>query len=244
MIRITAASAIGLFGVALFAIAPAASAQTVDDPVDLGQAAIVSEKREVLSGGDGNTVLGFRLPSGASCPGDSEHDQWRVQTFIVPADVDPGTLTYDSVGPVGEGLYALYGIDTNPQVHGLTAPNGGAGLPGLIVGLRSMSFEVFPPGTLTDGTYRIGVACTYFRETASYWDTQIEITRDPENKPAEISWRAVSSPESRTEAGESEALSSGSGSRAGILVAAAGVTALAAAFFARRSRRQPQDIRS
>lgn len=240
---IRVAAAIGLFGVALVANSPTSSAQTVDDPVDLGEATIVSEKREALPDGDGNTVFGLRLPSGASCPGDSEHDQWRVQTFIVPVDVDPGALTYDSVGPVGEGLYALYGIDTNPQVHGLTAPNGGSGLPGLIVGLRSMSFEVFPPGTLVEGTYRIGVVCTYFRETASYWEAAIEVTRDPENKPAEISWRAVSSPESPTEAAESEPTSAGSGSRAGVLVAAAGVAVFAAAYLARRSRRQPQDIR-
>jgi hypothetical protein len=225
----------GLLGLAPHAVVPVAFAQSVDEPVDLGVVTIVSPTRETLTSGDGNTVFGLRLPAGASCPGDSENDQWRVQTFIVPADVDPATLTYDSIGPVGDGRFALYGIDTNPQVHGLTAPNGGTGLPGLIIGLRSMSFEVFPPGTLADGMYRIGVACTYFRETASYWDTVIEIARDPANRPAEMRWENAAP----FDPGVVDAGESGSNSNLGLIAASGAAVVAALGLLARRSRRKP-----
>jgi len=179
--------------VALFAVPATVSAQSVDEPVDLGSVTIVSETREALTAGNGSTVFGLLLPSGATCPGDSRNDQWRVQTFIVPADVDPGTLRYNSIGPEGDSMYALYGLDTNPITAVLTGPNGAPGLPGLIIGLRAASFEIFPPGTLADGTYKIGVACSYFGDTAIFWDTEFQISRDPEDKPAEIRWEVTSS---------------------------------------------------
>lgn len=167
-----------------------ALAQTVDNPVDLGAVVITGEAaNRVLTEGGSMTSFGLQLPTGSSCPGDSANDQWRVQTFIVPARVDPGTLTYNPIGPEGEGLYALYGLDTNPLTNRLTAQNGRSGIPGLITGLPSASFEVFPPGTLPAGEYRIGVACTFFAETASYWDTAIEIISAPEDLPAKLRWR-------------------------------------------------------
>lgn len=210
-------------------------AQSVDEPVDLGDVTIVNEKRERLSEGNGGTVFRLQLPPGASCPGDSQNDQWRVQTFIVPSDIDPARLSYNSIGPDGDGRYALYGLDTNPITAVLTAPNANPGAPGLIIGLRAASFEIFPPGTLPDGTYRVGVACTYFGETASFWDTLVEVNRDPEDQPAEIRWQPVS--------GVSDAVSgiatdqnSNTGS---VTVVAAAVLAVVAVgtYFTRRSRR-------
>lgn len=221
----------------LIAVPVTVDAQTVDEPVDLGSVTIVSETREALTDGKGSTVFGLLLPSGASCPGDSRNDQWRVQTFIVPAAIDPGTLSYNSVGPEGEGMYALYGLDTNPITAVLTGPNGAPGLPGLIIGLRAASFEIFPPGTLADGTYRVGAACTFFGETASFWDTEFQISRDTEDKPAEIRWEVTTAP-----VGAIPELANDPGTNSGSFAAVvAGVLAIVAiaVFVVRRSRRSP-----
>lgn len=216
-------------------IAPlGADAQSIDDPVDLGSIAIVLGDRptqQVDEAGSGEE-FGIRLPPGASCPGDSANDQWRVQTFIVPASEDPASLTYDAVGPVGDGLWALYGTDTNPLVHGLTARNSGPGEPGLITGLPSISFAVFPPGTLPDGTYRIGVACTHFRETASYWDTEIEIESSADDEPAGFVWKVLD------QSSASGASSQDAGGSNWAILAVVAVLAIAAGGFALTKRRR------
>jgi hypothetical protein len=128
------------------------------------------------------------------CPGDSEHDSWRVQTFIVPAAADPGTLGYGVIGPAGEHQYAVYDKFTAPVVDVLTVPNPGPGLPARIDQLAPMSFAVFPPGELPAGPYRIGVACTYFGKTANYWDTEIVIAASPADKPAQLVWHLSNEP--------------------------------------------------
>jgi hypothetical protein len=221
--------------VSLFPMTSGVFAQTVDAPKRLGDVTIVNEKREELTEGSGSTAFGLLLPAGASCPGDSRNDQWRVQTFIVPAEIDPGSLEFNSIGPEGEGLYALYGLDTNPIVEVLTAPNGASGLPGLIIGLRAASFEVFPPGTLPDGNYRVGAACTYFDDTASYWDTELVIERDPEDQPAEIAWRTSDA----SGVVSSVAADDGGGPSSGLIVVGVLGALLAVVFIARRFRRQP-----
>jgi len=223
--------------VAFVTIPATVSAQSVDEPVDLGSVTIVNETREALTEGNGSTVFGLLLPGGASCPGDSRNDQWRVQTFIVPAEVDPGTLRYNSIGPDGDGMYALYGLDTNPITAVLTAPNGSLGFPGLIIGLRAASFEIFPPGTLPDGTYRVGVACSYFGDTASFWDTLFEVSRDTEDKPAEVRWE-VTSPAAGATSGIPSDQGSNSGPFAVVLAAVLAIGAVGV-FYVRRSRRSP-----
>lgn len=214
-------------------LAGPATAQTVDNPVDLGSVVITGEAaNRVLTEGGSTTSFGLQLPTGASCPGDSANDQWRVQTFIVPARVDPGTLTYNVVGPEGEGVYALYGLDTNPLTSRLTAQNARPGTPGLITGLPSASFEVFPPGTLPVGEYRIGVACTFFAETASYWDTAIEIISTPEDLPANLRWRLT---DAAKVAGDASTSTGGTNPTPVLLVAALGT--VAGVFVVRRFRK-------
>ena len=216
-------------------------AQSVDEPVDLGTV----DDRQRGAGAAQRRRWNHRLRSPvarwASCPGDSRNDQWRVQTFIVPSDIDPGALSYNSIGPEGDGLYALYGLDTNPITAVLTGPNGAPGLPGLIIGLRAASFEIFPPGTLPDGTYKVGVACTYFGDTAGFWDTLIEISRDLDDQPAEIRWETTSGATGAV-SGIAPEEKSNSGT---VAIVAAVVLAIVAAgvHFARRSRRSPVPTR-
>lgn len=160
-----------------------------------GPVAIVdaTAARRSLSSGDSTTVFSLLLPSGASCPGDSANDDWRVQSFVVPAGVDPATLRYRGVKPEGEGRFTLHLPDTAAFVHVLTGPNPRPGEPGLILALPAFTFRMFPPGTLPTGDYRIGIACTRFGETARYWDTTISVTADPSVQPGEFRW-AVADP--------------------------------------------------
>jgi LPXTG-motif cell wall-anchored protein len=169
------------------------SGGAVGDPVDGGAVVVVkaAEQDRPIIDGTGSTAFTLRLPTGASCPGDSAHDDWRIQTFIVPVGDDPGELTYDLIAPKGDGRYALYGVDTDPYMQQLTLPNPEPGGSGLIPAIEPLSFAIFPPGTLPAGRYRIGVACTYFRETAIFWDTQIDVTDDSSDLPAQLAWRVV-----------------------------------------------------
>lgn len=192
-------------------VGAATASATVDDPVDAGGVVVVDATdpgRELLTG-DSNTVFSLRLPPSATCPGDSANDDWRVQSFVVPDSVDPGALTYGAIRPVGEGLHALYRADTTPFVQVLTGQNAEPGRPGQILAIPPLSFAVFPAGMLPAGRYRIGVACTYFRETARFWDLTIELVDAPGVQPGGFRW---------TVAGSSPTDDGGSGSGiAGIL---------------------------
>lgn len=159
---------------------------------DAGDAAIVAgpQTTRTLGGGGSATEFSLRLPQGASCPGDSANDGFRVQSFIVPAADDPGALRYRSIGPVGPGRYALYDVFTNPYVQAQTAQADAPGGPGRIVNLPSFSFEAFPPGELGEGPYRVGIACTLLNETLRYWDASLVLERTADDKPAGLRWKA------------------------------------------------------
>jgi hypothetical protein len=199
--RVLVALAIGACAVSLPASANAVTppVNTVDTsgivPIRSGDVQIVDPVRRgtELQRGGSSTEFTLEPPAASQCPGDSEHDSWRVQTFMVPADVDPGTLVY-VIGPNGEGQYPVFDKFTEPYVDRLTIANDSAGLPARIDALPPMNFAVFPPGLLPDGTYRIGIACSYFSATANYWDTQIIITSSPDDEPAQFVWRLAGAP--------------------------------------------------
>ncbi len=161
-----------------------------------GDLALVDANRRgvILENGGSATEFSVDLPKNSACPGDSQNDDWRLQTFIVPADADPATLEYNNVGPTGTKQYAIYDIFTAPVVDQLTVPNDVAGEPGRTTPFPPMSFAVFPPGEIPPGEYRIGVACTWFGATADYWDTEIVIAAEPKDEPAQLTWRLPSAP--------------------------------------------------
>ncbi len=181
-----------------------ASATTVPTPPDTsdivavraGDLTLVDADRRgvVIQNGVSATQFSVDLPKDSTCPGDSENDNWRLQTFIVPADADPATLEYSVIGPTGTKQYAIYDIFTAPVVDQLTVPNDGPGEPGRTTPFPPMSFAVFPPGEIPPGDYRIGVACTWFGATANYWDTEIVIAAEPNDQPAQLTWRLPSAP--------------------------------------------------
>lgn len=152
------------------------------------------QRGTVLERGASATQFSLDLPKDASCPGDSESDNWRVQTFMIPADHDPAVIVYSANGPSGEGENAIYDGNTNSVVDLLTVPNGQAGLPGRIQPFLTLSLGVFTTALLPPGQYRIGVACTYFGATADYWDTTIEVVADANDQPGGFTWRLPDAP--------------------------------------------------
>jgi len=197
-----AIAAVGIFVGATTSIgAASATVPTAPDtsaikPVRSGDLTLVEADRRgvVMQNGGSAAKFSVDLPKGSTCPGDSESDNWRLQTFIVPGSVDPGTLEYSVIGPTGPKQYAIYDVFTAPVVDQLTVPNGGPGEPGRPTPFPPMSFAVFPPGEIPPGTYRIGVACTWFGATADYWDTEIVIAAEPKDAPAQLTWRLPSAP--------------------------------------------------
>ncbi len=190
-----------LLALALFSVCPAVltfgstADASVGAPVDAGDVVVVAANQEKqVFDGDSNTPFSLRLPAGASCPGDSANDDWRVQSFVIPADLDPGALTYGALRPRGDNLHALYGADTRPFIQVLTGQNSGPGEPGLIVGVPPLSFAVFPAGMLPAGPYRIGIACTWFEKTAMYWDTELVLSADPDVEPGQFRWHVANDP--------------------------------------------------
>lgn len=168
------------------------------DPVRSGDAVIVdsNDGSHELSHGQSSTQFSLRLPATATCPGDSANDQWRFQTFMVPAANDPATLHYGVAGPDGPGQFPLFQVNTAQLVDNLTNQNTQPGQPGVIPAIPPLSFAAFPPGVLPSGTYRIGIACTLSRKTANYWDTEVVITASPNDKPSQFVWRRPNVPQS------------------------------------------------
>ena len=192
-----AVTAVMVVAIGLSLGVPAASA-AAGDPVRSGDAVVVdsSDGSRELTHGQSATQFSLRLPPGAACPGDSANDQWRVQSFMIPAADSPGNLGYNVAGPDGQGQFALYAVNTSPVVDSLTNQNTGPGAPGVIPAIPPLSFAAFPPDVLPSGTYRIGIACTLSRKTANYWDTEIVITSSPSDRPSQFVWRLPNVPES------------------------------------------------
>ncbi len=186
-----------VFVAATWSLSGSPGLAAVDKPVDAGDVAVVNadnRSKEIVRG-ESATAFSVRLPDGARCPGDSANDQWRVQSFLIPSIDDPVDIRYGPIGPdpVGNGRYALFGVDTVPFVHKLTIRNPVPGAPGEIPALPSFSFAVVAGERIPNGSYRIGVACSYFGRTALYWDTEVVISGSGDG--SHLSWRLTSAPE-------------------------------------------------
>lgn len=182
------------FSIATLLGTPSASASPVGPAVDAGDVTVIDTDGQPLIRGGSATEFGLLLPEGAACPGDSMHDQWAAQSFVVPATNDLGSLKYGVIGPEGEAQYALYMLNTNPYVDALTLSNDAPGKPGRIT-IPAFTFNEFPPGTLPDGRYRIGIACTYLeRKIGLYWDTEIIVAAEADDEPGQMIWRLSDAP--------------------------------------------------
>ncbi len=215
--------------------AAAAPIPEVGPAVDAGAAVVVDASGQALESGNSETPFTLRLPADAECPGDSENDQWRWQTFIVPEGTDLGTILYGGIGPEGPNQKSLYDTTSRYLSHQMLLPNQEAGEPGRLPTLPFMAFTGFPPAFFADGTYRIGVACTFLRQTERYWDARFVIENRAEGGGvAEFLWTAPISP-SEVSAPPSD----GSFDWRSVAWIVASVAALSAAFVLWRSARSP-----
>ncbi|HEX7276502.1 MAG TPA: hypothetical protein VF244_03945 [Acidimicrobiales bacterium] len=155
-----------------------------------------------LGAGDSLTAFTLRLPTGASCPGDSQDGGYFVQSYIVPAAVDPATLQFDNNGPTPSGVGAdlrqpMYEPTTQPYVDKTTAPASPAPGPGPIINIPDFSFLVYQPGNIPAGTYNVGIACTKGGPSAtqlhSFWNTQMTFATNATGGPAQVTWTAAAS---------------------------------------------------
>jgi hypothetical protein len=148
------------------------------------------------SSGTGATNFTINLGGSASCPGDGNAG-YRWQTFMIPAAADiDATLTFASSGPTAVGSefrQPLFDSSGSPVVSKLPDIAVAPATTGGISGIPNFNFQVFSPGDIPNGTYKIGVACTLGAASASqlksYWSQQITITNDATNQDnAKVDW--------------------------------------------------------
>jgi len=187
-------------------VAVAVSSTTPTVPVDqvrgdVGDVMIVDATGIVMNAGTGADRFFVVLPDGAACPGDSANDQWRAQTFLLPESEDVLEAWFGSSGPeppwVGTRFPLFEASSGLPLSQLMLQRNDVAGAPGIIEQIGETSLAVQTENGLVAGRYRIGVACSFFRQTTQYWDLVVEITVDGSPDQARVAWRVVDSPGAR-----------------------------------------------
>ena len=152
-----------------------------------------------LARGGSATVFALTPPAGASCTGDTATGGYKVHSYMVPASVDPATLTFDSLGPLPADYFANYRqplfSSGTPFINVNTAISSAPGSGGLLTNLKSFSFGLFGasgPQVVPAGTYNIGYACTLGAASATqldkYWNAQLTFSADPTDVPSGITW--------------------------------------------------------
>jgi hypothetical protein len=142
--------------------------------------------------GNASTEFLIRTPSTAACAGDSANGGWRIQSYMVNATKDPGTLTFDSSGPLPNVTGATYVQPMfsggNPYVNGNTAVNTGA-----LVGVPTFDFTIWSgttgPTFMPPGTYNVGLGCWNLTTQTwdRYWNVQITVASNASG----ITWQAA-----------------------------------------------------
>ncbi len=186
----TAARWIALLASGVWALS--GSAAHAGDPVDGGRAII-----DPTEGGS-RTAFTLQIPDGATCSGDSANDSYRVNSYMVPAAVEPASVTFDGLGPTPLAFedydtfrQPLFDRESNSYVSAQTADALEPGLPGPIINIPEFDLAVYEPGDLPAGRYHIGIMCTLFNEVVTIWDTEIVVSDAPDDEPAQIRWRVA-----------------------------------------------------
>lgn len=188
-----AAFAVAAATAPLFSVPAAFAAGTLAGPATVRNAGGAAS----LTSGDSATTFTLRVPTGAACPGDSANESYLVQTYMVPASVDPSTLTFDADGPTPAGVGAsfrqpLYDAFGSPAVSMLTAPASPSPGPGPIINIPDFKYSVFAPGDIPAGVYNVGVACTQGppgpSQMKNFYNVQKTFTTNASGGPAQVDW--------------------------------------------------------
>ena len=197
-------------GAAGSAVVLAVSAWATWSPSFLGAVAPIAGEAQVvvpegtegsgvpLESGGSTTAFSIGLPAGAACTGDSATGGYRIQSYMVPAAIDPATLKFNANGPTPSGVDVDFSqplFDTvggTPYVEALTAIADTPGGPGLILSIPGFNFAVFSTGHILPGVYNLGIACTLGPPTEEdqlekYWNTQMTFTEDAAD-PIGVKW--------------------------------------------------------
>ena len=178
-----------------FALPGGATAGSPIVAEDAGDVMIIGHESGLqITEGDSLTAFRLVLPDGAACPGDSRHDDYRVQTFLVPETTELSTMEFDSVHPIGDDHnLTMRTVGGSQFVHEATAQNSGAGEPGLITPLPPFDLKTWPAEALYPGRWKLGVACTQPspRIVDRYWDAQIDIVEDTSVEPGQRRFTVV-----------------------------------------------------
>lgn len=172
---------------------------------------VIDQTGRALDRGGSQTLFGVELEGEDECPGDSTHDDYRVDSYMVPLDVDPTRLDFSGTGPYptrfrehGTFQMPLVTAEGNRFAAELTGDAFEAGGPGPIRDLPGFDFTsyVATPGIadwdggVPAGAYRIGFACTFAGRTTNLWETTIEVTDDPTDELVGMRW-TVTGPQPR-----------------------------------------------
>lgn len=159
-----------------------------------------------LDTGGGLTPFRVELEGEDQCPGDSAHDQYRVDSYMVPIGVDPARLLYTSAGPTPPHFRTyesfqktLHTTLAEPFAGATTAQQDEPGGPGPIRELPLFDFSVYGPdpriedwdGGVPEGEYRVGIACTFANRVANLWETTIRVSEDEGDEPVGIRWEVT-----------------------------------------------------
>lgn len=145
------------------------------------------------SSGDSATQISMQiLPDERRCPGTDA----RWTSFLVPASLDPDRLRYDDGGPIGDDAPRMP-LAAHASAAPLTLLPTGAD--GRLDPAPPISFRHLEPGTLPDGTYRMGFACARPASDGTYttdrsWWFEMDVVGDASGGPAEFRWRVGPEP--------------------------------------------------
>jgi hypothetical protein len=152
-----------------------------------------------VNSGVSATEFALTPPTGAACSGDSATDGFRVQSYMVPANVDPSTLTFNNQGPIPQDIGAnlrlpLISATGDPFINVTTAVTTGL-LTNLPITSLNRLRALGGPAVVPAGTYNIGYACTKGTASATqedrFWNVQIQISADPNDAPSGLAFSVV-----------------------------------------------------
>lgn len=228
--------AVGVLAVVTWPFVVHAGPDVQVDVLDGGGVTITAADKpdSPLTGGDRETPFSLRLPEGAQCPGDSKTDQWRVESFVIPAVDEPADIVFESYSLAGDDHWPLLDVDSEKFLAQFMPENLAAGLPGQIPDLPAFTFELYGRNELPDGRYKLGIACSYYNQIGTFWATQIDIEYDSDSS-SDFRWQVVKPPANADTNGAQSSSSSA------LWLVALGTAAVGAIFlvFRRRSSRQP-----
>jgi hypothetical protein len=190
-----------------------------------GSFQVLQPNGEPRTAGGSNTPFAVKLPYGAACPGDTAHEYYVINSYVVPRATNPGTVKFGGGFPqTGSPM-----IDTTgtPYLAQNTAIN-----TGVIPLLPLFSWTAYAQhGGWQPGDYNVGVACAdRWGNAARYWNAKFRFVAS-QTDPGKFTWTLLDAPRSTSSTGASSLRTI-----VGVLVGLAVIGGVAAVVVGRRRR--------